>query len=287
MGDLKEIFKPIAKELVAVEKKIKQQLTEKKIFLSAISRHILSTSGKRLRPTLVLLSAQVGDKSPKQAIDLAAAVELIHTASLVQDDVLDQADLRRGKSAVCKVFGTGVSILFGDYLYSKAFTILSDIESLHILKILVQVTSSMAAGEIEQLRLAGQEISAAKCLEIIEKKTARLMAACCQTGAMIGGASVKQARALANFGLNFGLGFQIIDDCLDKIAVPGQSKKSAGLDDQQGKYTLPKVYNSIDKAVKKAEDYFKLSQQALKGIIEPAKVKPFIELGNFVLNQVK
>ena len=157
--NFKELYKPIAKEILLVEKRMKSVLRCSDKVLNDIINYILDSPGKRLRPALVLLSAKAFNKNiTAKTIDLAVAVELIHIATLVQDDVIDSAKTRRGKPSVCRVFGDNVSILFGDYLYSKAFSVIAGLGSMDVILALSDVTNGMASGEISQLHYAGKII---------------------------------------------------------------------------------------------------------------------------------
>lgn len=261
---LKEIYHPIIKELNRVETTLAKTVMSGDDVVQDLAQYILKTRGKRLRPALALFSSAVSGKILIDSVCLAAAVELIHSATLVQDDVVDQSKTRRGKPSVAHVFGRNISILFGDYLYSRSFDLLVGLKNFSVLSILIKATNAMAAGEIEQLRLAGKKISKEKYLIIIERKTAGLFSACCEAGAVVAKLPKDTVSALADFGLNFGLAFQIIDDCLDAA--------------------LPDFYNSVSEAVDEAGRYMDKARKNLSGL--PAlKQRPFFELCDFVISR--
>ncbi|MFQ5823899.1 MAG: polyprenyl synthetase family protein [bacterium] len=246
---LKNIYKPVEKELIKVEEKIEKELYSDEEAVSIINEYVLNTSGKRLRPALVLLSGKAvsNHQSPitNYLISLATAIELIHTATLIHDDVIDEGNLRRAKSTVNAKWGDELSVLFGDYLYSKAFSLLVHIRNQEILTLLSSTTNGMCEGEIVQIAVANNNftaISEGEYLKIIEKKTGRLISACCQTGSILGGADETEIVALQKYGLNFGMAFQIVDDCLDLIGKENELGKSLGSDVRKRKLTLPLIY---------------------------------------------
>lgn len=228
---LKEIYKPIEKELGKVEERMQATLKNGGQAVSPISDYILNIQGKRLRPALVLLSAKTGKANPDKAVDLAASIELIHTATLIHDDIIDNAQVRRGHPSLNVKFGKDTAILFGDYLYSKAFEIISALNIPKITNVLLRTTNAICQGEMQQLRRVFQPVGEKEYLEIISDKTASLFSACCETGGTITGAKKKQIQALKEYGHNLGMLFQITDDCLDVVG-----------DEREGKMTLPLIY---------------------------------------------
>ncbi|MFH1006155.1 MAG: polyprenyl synthetase family protein [Candidatus Latescibacterota bacterium] len=237
-----KIYQSIQGDLDRVEDLIRDCLVIEDERIKPVSNCLLGASGKRLRPVFVLLSSRIGGQRGERAIDLAAAIELIHTASLVHDDVIDKADVRRKRSTVNATWGNEVSVLFGDYIYSRAFYLLGRIEKPEILAILSRATSVMCEGEMIQIAERGHwELSETAYLSIIEKKTASLFAACCESGALLGGADAEQVKALSRYGTCFGIAFQILDDCLDMIGEEKDLGKSLGSDLEGGKTTLPLI----------------------------------------------
>ncbi len=242
--ELEKIYSPIKKELGRIETELRTQLlSSKDEFILEVNGYLLDSAGKRLRPSLVLLSAKMNNHWDKKAIPVAAALELIHTASLVHDDVLDEADLRRKRATVNTRWGNESAVLTGDYLYFKAFSILSQLEVQKISSIVSFAAEKMCEGEIIQTcKTYKLNLSEEDYLEIIEKKTASLMAASCEVGAVLGQSDPPTRKALASYGLNFGMAFQIIDDCLDLVFPADKMGKSTYKDFAQGKMTLPLIY---------------------------------------------
>ncbi len=241
---LEKIYSPIKKELNRIEIELRSQLlSSKDKFILQVNRYLLDSAGKRLRPSLLLLCAKTNNHWNEKAIPVAASLELIHTASLVHDDVLDEADLRRNKAVLNTRWGNEPAILTGDYLYFKAFSILSQLEIPRISSIVSFAAEQMCEGEIIQTCKTYQlDLSEEDYLEIIKKKTASLMAASCEAGAVLSGSHPSLRKALAHYGLNFGMAFQIIDDCLDLTASSDETGKSTYQDIEQGKMTLPLIY---------------------------------------------
>ena len=252
---LSEIYKPIEEDLAGVEDVLSVCLAIEDKLICEVSRYVLSASGKRLRPALVLLSSKIGDKGKENVIYLAAAIELIHTASLIHDDVIDKADLRRKEATVHSKWGNEFSVLFGDYIYSKAFSLLARIEGSEILSALSRATSIMCEGEMIQIaERHNWDLSEEEYLSIIRKKTASLFSASCELGAVLGGADSEKVNALSRYGSNFGIAFQIVDDCLDITGEEEDLGKSLGSDLKGGKMTLPLIFllNLVPEREKKA-----------------------------------
>jgi len=241
---LKKIYSPIKKELQRIEGELRNQLlSSKDKFILEVNRYLLDGAGKMVRPSLVLLCAKTTNYWDEKAIPAATALELIHTASLVHDDVLDEADLRRKKATLNTKWGNESAILTGDYLYFKAFSILSQLEVPKISSIVSFAAGQMCEGEIIQTcKTYKLNLSEEDYLEIIEKKTASLISASCKVGAVLSRNHLPAQEALANYGLNFGMAFQIIDDCLDLVSPPDKMGKSTYKDFVQGKMTLPLIY---------------------------------------------
>ncbi len=210
--------------------------------VSEIGSHAFSAGGKRIRPALVILSAGAcgGDTNDPRVIKMAAAVELIHTASLLHDDVVDAADARRGVSTTNSLWGNTLSVLGGDFLLSKAFSLLADVDVLDILSVLSEATVSMAESEMLQATCEGNiDAWRAEYWRIVKGKTAALMAACCECGAILAGADGPARLAFREYGTSFGLAFQITDDILDIAGDPERTGKHIGADLMSGKFTLP------------------------------------------------
>ncbi|MBI3008929.1 MAG: polyprenyl synthetase family protein [Candidatus Omnitrophica bacterium] len=277
--DLSEIYKPIKKDLERVEIEFKRQLSSEDEFIAEINGHLMGTSGKRIRPALVLLSAKIvnGRLVTEEIINLASAIELIHTATLIHDDIIDESDLRRKKKTLNSKWGNDISVLVGDYLYSKAFSLLSGLDDHRVLRSLSVTTNGMCEGELFQLhRRYKMNITMDEYLNIIRRKTASLMASCCECGAFMGKADKKGVEFLKSFGMNFGMAFQIVDDCLDIIGDERRLGKSIGSDASKGKLTLPLIYlkNSLpNKEWKRLQEMFSSSNGTNISVIKEAAKK--------------
>jgi octaprenyl-diphosphate synthase len=227
-------------DLAAMDNVIKDRLAQKEQLIQEITYHIINSGGKRLRPILSILSAKLFGYLGERHISLAAAVEFIHTATLLHDDVVDHSDLRRGRPTANRRWDNKSSILVGDFLFSQAFLLMSEDKDLNILAILSKAASVIAEGEVKQLSsIANLELDLKGYLQIISAKTAELFAASCQVGAAVAKTSEELQLAMYNFGLNLGIAFQIIDDVLDYMASEFSLGKSIGDDFKEGKVTLP------------------------------------------------
>jgi len=192
---------------------------------------------------LHLISSRLCGYSGESRFPLAGAIEFIHTASLLHDDVIDEALIRRGKTSANNVWGNAASVLVGDFLYSKAFKLLSEIGDIKIVQVMSKMTNIMSEGEVFQLMKCGDtSLSEAEYLSIVEKKTAVLISAACGSGAVLGGAEPAQTEALEQYGYKIGMAFQITDDTLDYMAREEDFGKSIGKDLEEGKMTLPLIY---------------------------------------------
>ncbi|HJU05616.1 MAG TPA: polyprenyl synthetase family protein [Nitrospiraceae bacterium] len=230
-------------ELEGVEDQIRKNLDSSVALVNTVAAHILSSGGKRIRPLLLLLSARLCGYSGKEDLILGSLVEFIHTATLLHDDVVDDADLRRGRRTARKVWGNQISILVGDYLYSKAICHIVGFRNQGINEVLSEACRKMAEGEVLQLYYNGNpSITETEYLRIVEHKTAGLIAASCRIGAIVGNASPEKQAALFRFGQHIGIAFQLIDDTLDYAADGDRLGKSLGQDLRQGKATLPLLH---------------------------------------------
>jgi octaprenyl-diphosphate synthase len=239
----REILELVQEDLVRVEAEIRLESMASVTAVNAISQHLNGNGGKRLRPILLLLSSRlVGDVSP-EAVQLAAVVEMIHTATLVHDDIIDLASTRRGKPSTNVLFGNHTSVLAGDWLYMQAFQIALRQRNFHILDILIELTQRMVEGELLQLERIGRiDITEADYMELVDRKTAGLFSACTRLGATAAGASESTEQKLNDYAWNLGMAFQLVDDILDFTAVETVLGKPVGGDLREGKVTLPLVY---------------------------------------------
>lgn len=230
-------------ELAAVEEVLRRHSESEIELLQEAARHILCAGGKRIRPQIVLLAAQALEGAAEPAIRVAAAAELVHTATLVHDDIVDESDSRRGRASVQFYFGNSASVLMGDYLVVRAFGIVADEGDPRLLRLLVDTIARMCEGEVYQIYKKGDTSIAIEVYEtIVECKTAMLMSACGRFGGYLAGAVPEQIDALADYGYNLGMAFQIADDILDFTGDEATLGKPIGGDMREGKVTLPVIY---------------------------------------------
>ncbi|MDK2986029.1 MAG: heptaprenyl diphosphate synthase component 2 [Clostridia bacterium] len=236
-------FKSIIKDLQKVEQELQKYVQTQNKLLSETSRHLLLAGGKRLRPAFTLLVGKLYNSSLDKLIPLAAALEMIHMATLVHDDVVDKSLTRRGKPTVKAKWGDSVSLNTGDYLFAKSLIIISDYEDKRIANVLANVSVQMCQGEIQQLATAyNTEQGLRDYFYRIKRKTALLISASTQLGAIASGASQKDIRALKYYGYYLGMAFQITDDILDMTADEKKLGKPVGSDLRQGIITLPAIF---------------------------------------------
>jgi len=238
-----ELKNHLSRKLNEVEELIKQKLQSDVNLIEKMSKHHLSSGGKRLRALLTLESARLnGFKDGKRDINLAACVELIHSATLLHDDVIDESELRRGVKTTNSLWGNQSSILVGDYLLSRCFEIMVEDGDLEILKLLSSTSAKIAQGEVLQLQHKGEaDLLEETYIDIINLKTASLFSAATKTGACLSKSNDKEKKALESYGRNLGLAFQIADDALDYYAKEKLFGKEVGKDFFEGKVTLPLI----------------------------------------------
>ncbi len=230
-------------ELEGVEDQVRKNLDSSVTLVNTVAAHILSSGGKRIRPLLLLLCARLCGYADRDHHALGSLVEFIHTATLLHDDVVDDAELRRGRRTARKVWGNQISILVGDYLYSKAICQIVEFRSQGINEVLAEACKKMAEGEVLQLYYNGNPaMPEADYLRIVEHKTAGLIAAACRMGSLIADAPEDKQHALFRFGQHLGIAFQVADDTLDYTANGERLGKTLGQDLRQGKATLPLLH---------------------------------------------
>lgn len=240
---LTEIQDLLAKDLMATNRLILEQLISDVAIIQTIAQHIVNSGGKRLRPLLVLLSANYFGCRDSEHQELAAIIEFVHTATLLHDDVVDASQLRRGQDTANQIWGNQISVLVGDFLYSRAFQLLTRRNNSAVMKILAQTTNLIAEGEVSQLvNRHNPDINESQYLEVIRRKTACLFSAAAETGALLGQADRRSQQAMAAYGLNLGIAFQIIDDLLDYTSPKTDMGKNMGDDLTEGRATLPLIY---------------------------------------------
>jgi octaprenyl-diphosphate synthase len=240
VDDIARFYK---RDLQLVDQEMQKNLETFISPIYTVGMHIFRSGGKRIRPLLVILSSRLsGYNKGGDEIILANIIETIHTASLLHDDVVDGSPLRRGKPVANSIWGNQVVILVGDFLYSNALRVASSLKNIKIIEILSMVISSMTRGELLELQKIGDiRINENDYLRIIEDKTANLMSAACQLGAVISNVSPEKEKALYNFGLKLGLTFQFVDDILDFMADEKELGKKLGNDLREGKITYPLI----------------------------------------------
>lgn len=239
------VFDRIAAEMTLVEAEYERQVSSNIQVVNYLGDYVRSSGGKRIRPALLILAnyAVGGRGDAENVIRLATVMEMLHTATLVHDDIIDNADIRRNRSSVNARFGNQTAVLMGDWLYMSAFETTVKERSLDILDILTRLTRKMTEGELIQLTRIGRiDITEEEYLDILRRKTAFLFSACGEVGAILGGADDERRSALRDFGMELGIAFQLADDLLDLTGDTQQLGKAAGSDLIEGKVTLPLIY---------------------------------------------
>jgi octaprenyl-diphosphate synthase len=232
----------VTDDLAAVNRVIVENMASSVPLIPELAGHIVTAGGKRLRPMLTLASSRLVGYQGKRHLGLAAAVEFIHTATLLHDDVVDESDLRRGHATANSVWGNQASVLVGDFLFSRAIQLMVSDGSLRVLEVLSGAASMITEGEVLQLSTVNDTTtSEATYLHIIESKTAVLFAAACRIGALVGERPTAEEKALATFGRNLGIAFQLVDDVLDYSSRDARLGKQVGDDFAEGKITLPVI----------------------------------------------
>ncbi len=233
----------VAEDMKKVNQTVVERMQSPVALIPQLAGHIVAAGGKRLRPMLTVASARMsGYREGERHVKLAACVEFIHTATLLHDDVVDESALRRGLASANALWGNKASVLVGDFLFSRAFELMVEDGSLSVLAILSRASSVIAEGEVLQLITANDtETSEQAYLEVISSKTAVLFAAACQVGAVVADRPKVEEEALASYGQNLGVAFQIIDDVLDYSAKQADLGKTVGDDFREGKITLPVI----------------------------------------------
>ena len=241
--DLTAIQALAREDMAAVDALIRRRLASDVALVNQVAEYIIGAGGKRLRPMLLLLAARaLGHRGP-DAHQLAAVVEFIHTATLLHDDVVDDSDLRRGRRTANAVFGNAASVLVGDFLYSRSFQLMVELDRMEVMRILADTTNLIAEGEVLQLlHVRNPDTDEAAYLRVVERKTAVLFAAATRLGALLAGADAATCDALHDYGLNLGYAFQIADDVLDYDADAEALGKNLGDDLAEGKATLPLIH---------------------------------------------
>jgi octaprenyl-diphosphate synthase len=241
--DLSQIFEPVRDELARVEREFARHLESRVDLIPQMGRYIQMSGGKRVRPAVLLMAARLCGYTGDRAVLNAAVVEFIHTATLVHDDIIDEAETRRGRLAAHSRWGNDVTVLLGDYLYIRSMAMALSQDTLEVVRLLCDVTLRMIEGELYQLTKTGDvTITEQEHFEIIRRKTAFLFSGCAEIGGLLGTCTPEQRVALRDYGFDLGIAFQIVDDVLDFTADETALGKPIGGDLREGKVTLPIIF---------------------------------------------
>jgi octaprenyl-diphosphate synthase len=318
----REIFDLLRDDLLAIEREFQRDAISDVKVITEIGEYLREGGGKRIRPALLLLASKLFGYSGHSAIRLGAVVEIIHTATLVHDDIIDEAQTRRGRPAANTRWGNSKCVLAGDWLYMQAFKIALEERNFRVLDLLIGLTQQMVEGELLQMEKLGKSITEAEHLNLIFRKTACLFSVSMRLGAIIGGATDEQEQALGEYGRNLGMAFQIIDDVLDLTASEEVLGKPVASDLREGKATMAVIhsmerctpeermvvesvlqkrafdeiqpadvisilnrYNSIDYATAAAADYAATARVALTGFPESEIKRALLWIPDFVLQR--
>ncbi len=238
----KEVFDLLRDDLAALEDEFGRDTVSGVQAITEIGEYLRAGGGKRIRPTLLLLSAKLLDYQGQGAVRLGAVVEIIHTATLVHDDIIDEAKTRRGRPAANTQWGNSKCVLAGDWLYMQAFKIAVQERNFRILDTLIELTQHMVEGELLQMEKLGKLITLDEHFDLIFRKTACLFSVCMRLGAILGGATAEQEASLGQYGHNLGMAFQIVDDVLDLTASEEVLGKSVASDLREGKATMAVIH---------------------------------------------
>ena len=261
MQNFTEIQALMKSELDLMNKILVDRLDSNVDLISQMSQYIINSGGKRIRPLLLLICAKATEYDGDYHYSMAVVIELIHTATLLHDDVVDQSATRRGQETANELWGNAPSVLVGDFLYSRAFEIMVEPNSMEIMRILSKATNQISEGEVLQLlNIKNANVTQAEYFKVIERKTACLFKAACQIAGILSSADQKVINAMGSFGMHLGKAFQIIDDTLDYESDSNIIGKEIGDDLSEGKVTLPMIY-ALEKT-KKAEN--KILKDAIK-----------------------
>ena len=249
-----EIQALVATEMKAVDAEISTRLSSEVALIGELGAYIINNGGKRLRPNVTLLASQACHYQGRQHILLATIIEFIHTATLLHDDVVDSSEMRRGESSANAVWGNSASVLVGDFLYSRAFEMMVELDDMRIMHILAKTTNTIAEGEVMQLmNCHNPDTSEERYIHVIRSKTAKLFQAATQLGAVIAKQPEAIEKGLADYGMHLGTAFQLIDDVLDYSQDSGVLGKNVGADLAEGKPTLPLIHAMQNGGTKQKE----------------------------------
>ena len=238
----KEIFELLRDDLAAIEREFGRDTVSNVEAITEIGEYLRAGGGKRIRPALLLLSSKLFGYEGRGAVKLGAVVEIIHTATLVHDDIIDEAQTRRGRPAANTQWGNAKCVLAGDWLYMQAFKVAVQERNFRVLDVLIELTQQMVEGELLQMEKLGQLISLKEHFDLIYRKTACLFSVCMRMGSILGGASEEQEERLGQYGRDLGMAFQIVDDVLDLTASESALGKPVASDLREGKVTMAVIH---------------------------------------------
>ena len=263
----KEIFDLLRDDIAAIEEQFERDTISNVAVITEIGEYLRAGGGKRIRPALLLLSAKLFGYKGNGAVRLASVVEIIHTATLVHDDIIDEAQVRRGRPAANTKWGNSMCVLAGDWLYMQAFKIAVQERNYGIVDVLTELTQTMVEGELLQMEKLGNPISMEEHLDLIYRKTACLFSVCMRVGAILGGATAQQEACLGQYGRDLGLAFQIVDDVLDLTASESVLGKPVASDLREGKATMS-VIHALERctAVERSQIETILRDRAFNGV---------------------
>ncbi|BEN90794.1 MULTISPECIES: octaprenyl diphosphate synthase [Serratia] len=268
--NLDQITELTAQDMAAVNATILEQLNSDVTLINQLGYYIISGGGKRIRPMIAVLAARALGYEGNKHVTVAALIEFIHTATLLHDDVVDESDMRRGKATANAAFGNAASVLVGDFIYTRAFQMMTSLESLRVLALMSEAVNVIAEGEVLQLmNVHDPDISEESYMRVIYSKTARLFEAAAQSSAILSGASAEQEQALQDYGRYLGTAFQLIDDLLDYSADGSTLGKNTGDDLNEGKPTLPLLH-----AMHNGDD---VQRDMIRGAIEQGNGRHLLE----------
>jgi octaprenyl-diphosphate synthase len=320
---LTDLTKPIKKDLECVEKKISQSLKTENVFIQQMVDYLAHSTGKRVRPALAILSAKYCGNLSEQTISLGAALEMLHVATLIHDDIIDNSAVRRKQKTLNFKWGNEISVLMGDYVFASSFYLMAKDLPKNVVSSLADTTNIICRGEIsETFNRFNVDLTEDQYLEVIKEKTAVLFAASCQTGAMLAGADALIVKSLHRFGLSIGMAFQVVDDTLDFVGKQTKVGKPVMSDLREGKLTLPVIYclasatkaenkklkaiilrkiktasdlkflevllrkyNAINRAIQKARYYADDAKMALKSLSGNGDKSEFVQFSDFLINR--
>lgn len=274
--EMQDVIKKYETDLRLVEERFRSYFFSEIALIPQITDHLISSGGKRLRPLLLLIAADMCGYQGERRFPFTAVIEFIHTASLLHDDVIDHADTRRGRPSANNVWGNSASVLVGDFLYSKSFKLMADDGDIAIVQLMSTISNQMSEGEVFQLVKCGDlAMTEEDYFFLIQKKTAILISAACSIGAILAGVNGNSIAALGNFGMKIGTAFQLTDDTLDYVAEEEEFGKAIGMDLKEGKITLPLIH-ALRHCSKKEKELIKSA--VLNENLQPGETKEILGL---------